>query len=96
MVAGVQEVMSGAQHCMNLRNPTKMGDGKMVDTMLLDGLMDAFNNYHMGMYVDWANETVVVEVEVTQTLQPSERRDIGQLVLVSQCVRALGRLHGLV
>ena len=36
---------------MNLRNPTKMGDGKMVDTMLLDGLMDAFNNYHMGMTI---------------------------------------------
>lgn len=42
--------MSNAVHCMNLRNPLKMGDGKMVDTMLSDGLMDAFGGIHMGRW----------------------------------------------
>ncbi|MGE5504923.1 MAG: acetyl-CoA C-acetyltransferase [Actinomycetota bacterium] len=49
VVAGGQESMSGAAHCMHLRAGTKMGDAQMVDTMLKDGLMDAFHGYHMGV-----------------------------------------------
>jgi len=48
IVAGGQESMSQAQHAAHLRNGTKMGDLKYVDTMLRDGLMDAFHGYHMG------------------------------------------------
>ncbi len=48
VVAGGMESMSQAPHVAFLRNGTKMGDMKMLDTMLRDGLMDAFNNYHMG------------------------------------------------
>jgi acetyl-CoA C-acetyltransferase len=48
VVAGGQESMSQAPHCMHLRNGTKMGDVQMVDTMIKDGLWDAFNGYHMG------------------------------------------------
>ena len=48
VVAGGQESMSQAPHCMHLRNGTKMGDAAMVDTMIRDGLWDAFNGYHMG------------------------------------------------
>jgi acetyl-CoA C-acetyltransferase len=40
--------MSQAPHAMHLRNGTKMGDSAMVDTMIRDGLWDAFNGYHMG------------------------------------------------
>jgi acetyl-CoA C-acetyltransferase len=40
--------MSQAPHCLHLRNGTKMGDTQMVDTMIKDGLWDAFNGYHMG------------------------------------------------
>ena len=40
--------MSQAPHCMNLRNGTKMGPAEMIDTMIKDGLWDAFNGYHMG------------------------------------------------
>jgi len=49
VVAGGQENMSHAPHCMHLRSGTKMGDAHLVDTMLNDGLMDAFNGYHMGV-----------------------------------------------
>ena len=48
IVAGGQESMSMAPHCAHLRNGTKMGEMKMLDTMLKDGLTDAFNGYHMG------------------------------------------------
>jgi acetyl-CoA C-acetyltransferase len=48
VVAGGQESMSQAPHCMHLRDGTKMGDTKMIDTMIKDGLWDAFNGYHMG------------------------------------------------
>jgi len=48
VVAGGQENMSLAPHTMFLRTGTKMGDVSQVDTMIKDGLWDAFNNYHMG------------------------------------------------
>ena len=48
VVAGGQESMSQAPHVVHLRNGTKMGATEMVDSMLRDGLMDAFNGYHMG------------------------------------------------
>ncbi len=48
VVAGGQESMSQAPHCANLRNGQKMGDLKFIDTMIRDGLWDAFNGYHMG------------------------------------------------
>ena len=48
VVAGGLESMSMSQHSAHLRNGTKMGDLKFVDTMLRDGLFDAFHGYHMG------------------------------------------------
>lgn len=48
VVAGGQESMSQSTHCVHLRNGTKMGDTGLVDTMIKDGLWDAFHGYHMG------------------------------------------------
>ncbi|MBW8618475.1 MAG: acetyl-CoA C-acetyltransferase [Hyphomicrobiales bacterium] len=48
IVAGGQESMSQSQHVAHLRNGTKMGDMKFIDSMLRDGLLDAFQGYHMG------------------------------------------------
>jgi acetyl-CoA C-acetyltransferase len=48
VVAGGQESMSMAPHCMHLRGGVKMGNAEMIDTMIKDGLWDAFNGYHMG------------------------------------------------
>lgn len=48
VVAGGQESMSQSPHAAQLRNGTKMGDLGMVDTMIKDGLIDAFHGYHMG------------------------------------------------
>ncbi|MCJ8138284.1 acetyl-CoA C-acetyltransferase [Falsirhodobacter halotolerans] len=49
VVAGGQESMSRAPHCQMLRTGTKMGNVSLVDTMVADGLMDAFGGYHMGI-----------------------------------------------
>ena len=49
VVAGGQESMSLSPHCAHLRSATRMGDATMVDTMLKDGLVDAFYSYHMGV-----------------------------------------------
>jgi acetyl-CoA C-acetyltransferase len=49
VVAGGQESMSLSAHAAHLRAGTKMGEVKFADTMIVDGLTDAFNNYHMGI-----------------------------------------------
>ena len=49
MVAGGQESMSMSPHAQHLRGGVKMGDLQFIDTMIKDGLWDAFNGYHMGM-----------------------------------------------
>ena len=48
VVAGGQESMSQSPHVMHLRNGTKTGNAELIDTMIKDGLWDAFNGYHMG------------------------------------------------
>ena len=48
VVAGGQESMSQAPHCAHLREGRKLGGLEMIDTMLVDGLLDVFNGYHMG------------------------------------------------
>jgi acetyl-CoA C-acetyltransferase len=48
VVAGGQESMSQAPHCVQMRAGVKFGDSKLTDTMISDGLWDAFNDYHMG------------------------------------------------
>jgi acetyl-CoA C-acetyltransferase len=48
VIAGGQESMSQSPHASQLRTGTKMGDTTFVDTMIKDGLIDAFHGYHMG------------------------------------------------
>ncbi|MGE4412029.1 MAG: acetyl-CoA C-acetyltransferase [Sphingobium sp.] len=49
MIAGGQENMSMSPHAQNLRGGIKMGNASLADTMIIDGLTDAFNGYHMGI-----------------------------------------------
>ncbi|MDO4997778.1 MAG: acetyl-CoA C-acetyltransferase [Neisseria sp.] len=49
VIAGGQESMSQAPHFMQLRAGKKMGDASLVDSMVADGLMDVYHNYHMGI-----------------------------------------------
>jgi len=49
VIAGGQESMSRAPHAIHVREGIKMGNASLADTMILDGLTDAFHNYHMGI-----------------------------------------------
>ena len=49
IIAGGQESMSNAPHYIHMRDGIKMGDGKMKDSMVVDGLWDIYNQYHMGI-----------------------------------------------
>ncbi len=65
VVAGGQESMSMAPHAQHLRQGVKMGDFEMVDTMIKDGLWDAFNGYHMGNTA----ENVAKQWQITRQMQ---------------------------
>ncbi len=65
VVAGGQESMSQSMHASHMRDDTKMGDVKIVDTMIKDGLWDAFNGYHMGTTA----ENVAKQWQVTREEQ---------------------------
>jgi acetyl-CoA C-acetyltransferase len=65
IVAGGQESMSLSPHCAHLRSGVKMGDYAMIDTMIRDGLWDAFNGYHMGVTA----ENVAREFQITRDEQ---------------------------
>jgi acetyl-CoA C-acetyltransferase len=65
VVAGGQESMSMAPHCQHLRNGVKMGAVELVDTMIKDGLWDAFNGYHMGTTA----ENVAKQWQITRQQQ---------------------------
>ena len=65
VIAGGQENMSLAPHAMNLRSGTKMGNAEMVDTMIRDGLWDAFNGYHMGITA----ENIADQYQITRQSQ---------------------------
>jgi acetyl-CoA C-acetyltransferase len=73
IVAGGQESMSQAVHAVHLRTGIKMGAGELTDTMIKDGLWDAFNNYHMGVTA----ENVAQKYTIT-------REDQDAFALISQ------------
>ena len=65
VAAGGQESMSKAPHAQHLREGVKMGDYQMIDTMIRDGLWDAFNGYHMGNTA----ENVAAQWQITRDMQ---------------------------
>jgi len=62
VLAGGQESMSQSPHVVHLRNGKKLGDTELIDSMIKDGLWDAFNGYHMGITA----ENVAQQFQVTR------------------------------
>ena len=83
VIAGGQESMSQAPHAMQLRNGVKMGDGKMQDTMIVDGLWEAFNGYHMGITA----ENIAQQFQIT-------REDQDKFAASSQAKAAKAQAEG--
>lgn len=73
VVAGGQESMSQSAHIIQMRNGQKMGNAKLVDSMVYDGLTDVYNQYHMGMTA----ENIVEKLSIS-------REDQDALALSSQ------------
>ena len=65
LIAGGQENMSLAPHVIHLRDGKKLGDAELIDTLIKDGLWDAFNGYHMGITA----ENVAEKFQVTRDEQ---------------------------
>ena len=65
VIAGGQESMSLAPHAINLREGKKLGDAEIIDTMIRDGLWDAFHGYHMGITA----ENVAEKFQITREEQ---------------------------
>ena len=65
VIAGGQENMSLAPHAIHLRDGKKIGDAELIDTMIKDGLWDAFHGYHMGVTA----ENVATKFQVTRQEQ---------------------------
>ena len=65
VIAGGMESMSQSPHALHLRTPTRMGNAEMIDTMIKDGLWDAFHGYHMGQTA----ENVAAKFGITRVQQ---------------------------
>ena len=83
VIAGGQESMSQAPHAAHLRNGQKMGDLQFVDTMIKDGLWDAFNGYHMGQTA----ENIATRWQIT-------REDQDRFAVASQNKAEAARAEG--
>uniref|UniRef100_A0A182JTB2 Acetyl-CoA acetyltransferase n=1 Tax=Anopheles christyi TaxID=43041 RepID=A0A182JTB2_9DIPT len=80
IIAGGQESMSKAPHVMHMRSGTKMGEAKLVDSMLCDGLTDAFYDLHMGITA----ENLAKEYEIGREAQDTFAAKSQQLAEESQ------------
>tara|TARA_B100001057_G_scaffold492886_1_gene586208 strand:+ start:3088 stop:4263 length:1176 start_codon:yes stop_codon:yes gene_type:complete len=65
IICGGQENMSLAPHALQYRNEKKLSEDKLIDTMIYDGLIDAFNNYHMGVTA----ENIAEKFKITRIQQ---------------------------
>ena len=80
IIAGGQESMSLAPHAIHLRDGKKLGDTKLIDTMIKDGLWDAFNGYHMGITA----ENVAEKFQITRAQQDKFALDSQEKALKAQ------------
>tara|TARA_B100001741_G_scaffold304792_1_gene296262 strand:+ start:133 stop:1317 length:1185 start_codon:yes stop_codon:yes gene_type:complete len=80
VVAGGQESMSQAPHVIHIRNGKKLGDTELIDSMIRDGLWDAFNGYHMGITA----ENVAQQFQVTRKDQDKFAYDSQSKALKAQ------------
>ncbi len=80
LVAGGQESMSLAPHAIHLRDGKKLGDAEIIDTMIKDGLWDAFHGYHMGVTA----ENVAEKFQITRNEQDKFALKSQEKALIAQ------------
>ena len=80
VIAGGQESMSNSPHYMNIRKGIKMGDGKMKDSMIIDGLWDVYNQYHMGVTAENVAEKFQIRREEQDSFAAASQRKAAEAI----------------
>jgi len=80
IIAGGQESMSNAPHYIHMRDGIKMGDGKMQDSMVVDGLWDIYNQYHMGITAENVAEKFKISREQQDDFAATSQRKAAEAI----------------
>jgi len=80
ILAGGQESMSNSPHYINIRKGIKMGDGNMKDSMIIDGLWDVYNQYHMGITAENVAEKYQITREEQDNFAAASQRKAGEAI----------------
>ena len=80
IIAGGQESMSNSPHYINIRKGIKMGDGKLKDSMIIDGLWDVYNQYHMGITAENVAEKFQIRREEQDSFAAASQRKTAEAI----------------
>ena len=89
IIAGGQESMSNSPHYMNIRKGIKMGDGNMKDSMIIDGLWDAYNQYHMGITAENVAEKFQIRREEQDSFAAASQRKATDAIKANKFVNEI-------
>ena len=89
ILAGGQESMSNSPHYINIRKGIKMGDGSMKDSMIIDGLWDAYNQYHMGITAENVAEKFQIRREEQDSFAAASQRKAAEAIKANKFVNEI-------
>ena len=89
IIAGGQESMSNSPHYINIRKGVKMGDGKLKDSMIIDGLWDVYNQYHMGITAENVAEKFQIKREEQDSFAAASQRKTAEAMQANKFVNEI-------
>jgi len=89
ILAGGQESMSNSPHYINIRKGIKMGDGRMKDSMIVDGLWDVYNQYHMGITAENVAEKYQIKREEQDSFAAASQRKTAEAIKENKFVNEI-------
>jgi len=89
ILAGGQESMSNSPHYINIRKGIKMGDGNMKDSMIIDGLWDVYNQYHMGITAENVAEKYQIKREEQDSFAAASQRKTAEAIKENKFVNEI-------
>jgi len=89
ILAGGQESMSNSPHYINIRKGIKMGDGRMKDSMIVDGLWDVYNQYHMGITAENVAEKYQIKREEQDNFAAASQRKTAEAIKENKFVNEI-------
>ena len=89
IIAGGQESMSNSPHYINIRKGIKMGDGKLKDSMIIDGLWDVYNQYHMGITAENVAEKFQIRREEQDSFAATSQRKAAEAMQANKFVNEI-------